>query len=342
MTRRVHGLDLDVAGFSEQGPRAENQDAFSVDALATDGFVAVADGMGGERSGRLAADTALQALLDAAPIASVEAARRAVRAADQAVAGVAAGAPSEHEGMGCAIALLALAGAPGEGPLWIGAHVGDVRIVSRSPDGAVRLETRDHTPAFQRWEAGEVGLDEVPDTPGANRLQRAVGRGGSADAVWLPARPGWAWAIISDGVTKAMRLDELGEALSAPAAEEACERIRRKVLERGPDDNFTAVVVRAAGSSTASTPVPAEPRRDAVMPPRRSPLVVALGMLTILALLAAGLALWETRRGTQEREAQARQLEQLRLDLDSIRAVVDGIEDPFGPAAPGEPTPVLP
>jgi serine/threonine protein phosphatase PrpC len=341
MNVRTQGLDLDVAGFSEQGPRSENQDAFSADVLESAGLVAVADGMGGERGGRLAADTALRSLLDAAPLRSLEAARRAVRAADQAVAEAAAESPGDREGMGCALAVLALTEQPGDGPLWIGAHVGDVRIVSRSPDGAIRLETRDHTPAFQRWEAGEIGLEEVPDTPGANRLQRAVGRGGSADAIWMPAGPGWSWALVSDGVTKAMRLDELGRAMAAPSAAEACERIRRKVEERGPDDNFTAVVVRAADPDSGAVP-PAPPRRDSVPPPRRSPLIVATGLLTALALLAAGLALWEIRRVGAEREAQGRQLELLRGELDSIRAVVERIEDPFGPAAPADTPQVSP
>ena len=59
---RAYGMVFDVAGASAQGPRAENQDAFEVDAFAARGLVAVADGMGGERAGRLAADTALRAL----------------------------------------------------------------------------------------------------------------------------------------------------------------------------------------------------------------------------------------------------------------------------------------
>ena len=49
----VHGLRFEIAAMSEQGPRSENQDAFSTDHFADMGIVAVADGMGGERSGRL-------------------------------------------------------------------------------------------------------------------------------------------------------------------------------------------------------------------------------------------------------------------------------------------------
>ncbi len=67
---RLHGLAFDVAAMSEQGPRAENQDAFAVEEFESTGILAVADGMGGERGGRLAADTALHSLLAAAPLRS--------------------------------------------------------------------------------------------------------------------------------------------------------------------------------------------------------------------------------------------------------------------------------
>lgn len=66
----LHGLLFDVAGASAQGPRKENQDAYSVDAFTSRGFVAVADGMGGERAGRLAADTALGTLTGGGEIRS--------------------------------------------------------------------------------------------------------------------------------------------------------------------------------------------------------------------------------------------------------------------------------
>ncbi len=345
---RVHGLEFDVAALSEQGPRSENQDSFSADAFAETGLLAVADGMGGERGGRLAAETALRTLLDAAPIRNVDEARRAVRASDHAVLEAAEQKPAERGGMGCALALLALAPTRADGPGWVGAHVGDVRILSRAPDGTVRLETRDHTPAFARWEAGKIELDEIPETEGANRLQRAVGRGGEADASWIPARPGWAYLLISDGVTKAMRVDELGDALAAPTAAAACEIIRRKVEERGPDDNFTALVVRVLGGDAASVgafapagadhtaPFPESPPRSsgaAVTPSRRSPAALLASLLAMVALAVAGFALWTA--WTLDRASASEQLRrtQIEAEIDSLRIRLVRIEEPFGPAA---------
>jgi serine/threonine protein phosphatase PrpC len=343
----LHGLGFDVAAFSEQGPRTENQDAFSIERFRETGLVAVADGMGGERGGRYAADTALAAVLGAAPIRSLDDARRAARAADLAVVRAAEADPAAHGGMGCALALLSLVQTRGDGPGWVGAHVGDVRILSRSPDGTVRLETRDHTPAYARWEAGEVELDEVPETPGANRLQRAVGRGGEADAVWLPARAGWAYLLISDGVTKAMRIDELGAAMAAPTAAAACELIRRKVAERGPDDNYTAVVVRIEGSAPAHDDTATHEMMNrsplSTAAPERRGWHITLLVLALLAIAGAAFAYWtalDARSQASAAVVEKARVDSLRVQLDSLQARIQRTNEPFAPgtsspAAPG-------
>jgi len=331
----LYGIPLEVAGFTEQGPRRENQDAYTLDAFEEAGVLVLADGMGGEKSGRVAADAALRAILGSAPLRSLDDARRAVREADRTVAAMSEAEPDAHGGMGCALGLLALTDG-GDGPGWIAAHVGDVRILSRSPDGLLRLETRDHTPAFARWEAGEISLDEIPDTAGANRLQRAVGRGGEADVSWLPARPGWSWLIISDGIYKALRLDELAAAMALPTAAETCEAIRRKVIERGADDNFTAVHVRALGG-----PVNPVPDSNLTVPmtssagagrtrSARSAFALLLG---IAALALAGLAYLTATRAADGAAARS-ELDSLRVEVDTLRAIVETLQDPFGPSEP--------
>jgi PPM family protein phosphatase len=352
---RLHGLLFDVAGMSGQGPRAENQDAFAVDTFPSLGIVAVADGMGGERAGRMAADTALQAVAAGGPIRSVDAARYAVRAADEAVARAAGESPADREGMGCALALLGLVADRAGEVGFVAANVGDVRVLSRSPDGMVRLETRDHTPAFALFEAGDIALDEVPDSPGANKLQRAVGRGGEADARWIPVRAGWTYLLVSDGVTKAMRLDELGQAMTLFPAGRVCEAVTAKVEERGPDDNFTVVAVRVLkdddGTTTqeaptlpraAAAPLPprpsaassdgragasTHPTRGPFNPPetvrdsRRSPLGAIATVLAVLALAVAGFAAY-TAMDARDAAASRDEVARLRGQVDSLRALL--------------------
>jgi serine/threonine protein phosphatase PrpC len=338
---RLHGLVFDAAGTSAQGPRSENQDAFVVDAFAQGGLIAVADGMGGERAGRVAADTAIATLTAQAPLRSLDAARYAMRAADEAVARAAQESPDDRGGMGCALALLSLSQDRSGEVGWVGANVGDVRVLSRSPDGTVRLETRDHTPAFARWEAGEIALDEIPDTPGANRLQRAVGRGGEADAVWIPARAGWTYLLLSDGVTKAMRLDELGQAMALDDPAASCQAIASKVEERGPDDNYTVVAVRvrrdgADDFATQENPRPAAvaaPRaaqaRGPLNPPdsvttrsRTSPLAPLAALLAVAALALAGYALMTALGARRIADQGAGEARAARTSVDSMRSAL--------------------
>jgi len=343
---RAYGLVFDVAGASGQGPRPENQDAFTVTRFPQLGLVAVADGMGGQRAGRMAAETALEAIAAAGPIRSLDAARYAVRSADEAVSRT-AGADPEREGMGCALSVMALTQDRAGHVGWLVASVGDVRVISRSSDGTVRLETRDHTPAFARWEAGEIPLDEVPDSPGANRLMRAVGHGGEADTTWIPAKPGWSYLLHSDGVTKTMRLDELGEAMALPSAAAACEAISRKVEERGPDDNYTAVVVRVlpddgsaaladatlpspGAAAAASAPGRRAAHEETVVARRgtlntdddvithRSPLGPIAAALAVLALGVGGYA---ALTGSQARGDAA----DARADVAALRTHVDSL-----------------
>jgi PPM family protein phosphatase len=344
-TIEVQGLTFEIAGISEQGPRSENQDAYTIDRFASTGIIAVADGMGGERSGRLAADTALDAVLNAGPIRSLDDVRRAVRNADATVVRSAGSNPNERGGMGCALGVMAFVRSDGDGMGWIGAHVGDVRIMSRSPDGVLRLETRDHTPAYSKWEAGEITLDEIPDTAGANRLQRAVGRGGEADATWLPARPGWSWLLVSDGIYKSVRLDELSRLIDSDSATEALEAIRKKVEERGPEDNYTAVLIRALGGPTpnrASLPVfddrtmeqPSNTSRGTTA--RSGTGLVAL-LLALLALGAAGFALWMAWQTREEAARSTVEMQRLQLQFDSMQtqAQADTMARLFSPTSPG-------
>ncbi|HSU17061.1 PP2C family protein-serine/threonine phosphatase [Longimicrobium sp.] len=346
---RAYGLVFDVAGASAQGPRQENQDAFTVTRFPQLGLVAVADGMGGQRAGRVAAETAIEAVTGAGPIRSLDAARYAIRSADDAVARTAGGDPAKLEGMGAALTVMALTQDRAGGVGWLVANVGDVRVISRSPDGVVRLETRDHTPAFARWEAGEIALDEIPDSPGANRLQRAVGHGGEADTTWIPVRAGWTFLVHSDGVTKAMRLDELGAAMAMSSSAAACEAIERKVEERGPDDNYTAVVVRvladdgaaAPGDATLPSPGPApqaappsrraaedtrlvtETRRGPFNPPddvnsRRSPLGALGAGLAVLALALGGYGLFTGMQARDDATAARAETAALQARIDSL------------------------
>ena len=333
VTVRAGGLTFDLAGFSEKGPREENQDVLTMSDFPRTGIVAIADGMGGERGGRVAAETALAALLDAGPVRSLSEAEEALRRADLAVTDRAAADQDRYGGMGCALAFLSFSCRAGDGPLWICGHVGDVRVISRSPDGTVRLETRDHSVSFARWEAGEITLEEVARGEGSNRLRRSIGRGGEPDVAWIPVRPGWRYAIVSDGVSRAVGLGMIGEILARRSATAAIESLRERVHARGADDNFTAVVIRVGGAPLGADGRPIERRRaprhaHAVPLGARATLASALSAVALVASL--GLAAW-TRTARVEADSRLRQVQR---QLELVRRAVEAASDSGTTRAP--------
>jgi serine/threonine protein phosphatase PrpC len=336
-TVELHGLRFEIGGVSEQGPRSENQDAFSTGEFARTGIVAVADGMGGELGGRMAADLALRVLEEHGPIRSFDEARRAVRAADATIARTAEQNPGEHGGMGCALGVLALTANHGDGINWIAAHVGDVRILSRPRTGRCGWR-RATTPPPSR--AGRPARSRSTSSPTPRAPTACSARSAAAARRtwrWLPARPGWSWLLVSDGIYKAMRLDELQRAMEAPTAADACEVIRRKVEERGPDDNYTAVLIRALADGRPAAA--AAPRRAEMSNPQpvksrgpRTGWLAALSILVLAALALAGLAFWSAREAGLA-AAERTEIERLRSEVDSLRIQVQELREPFGPSA---------
>jgi hypothetical protein len=187
-------------------------------------------------------------------------------------------------------------------------------------------------------------------------------------------RAGWTYLLVSDGITKAMRLDELGEAMVVGDASTACEAIARKVEERGPDDNYTAVAVRVLpdggavdDSLTQESPRPAAvaapaaaaaaPARGPFNPPdsvtrtRTSPLAGIALVLSLLALALGGYALMTALNArkaaddsvarvetlsTQAAPPAATPVDSLRLDSAGAAAQTPNVQSPApaGPPAP--------
>jgi hypothetical protein len=165
-------------------------------------------------------------------------------------------------------------------------------------------------------------------------------------------RAGWTYLLVSDGVTKAMRLDELGHAMALPSSESICQSITRKVEERGPDDNYTAVAVRVldGGGGDATMPAPSRPSastasaasastasgasdnapRNLFNPPAETDLNgprrpsrsggIAALLIALLALGLAAYAAWAARQPTGGDPVLAAQVDSLRNEVANLRA----------------------
>jgi len=217
---------------TSRGKRPDNQDfaACCRDPSRRRGFVAaVADGLGGHKGGREAAETVVRAFLDgyfgAAPrLSALQAASRSIEAANDWIASIGRRDPQLAH---MATTFTALLLSEGEGRIL---HVGDSRAYRLS---AGRLEqlTLDHVVDF-----GEPML----------RLRRAIGFDARVrvDHVALDLTPGDRLLLCTDGLHGVLPAKKIAALLAGAASPlQAAKDLRDAALAAGGADNVTAVVI---------------------------------------------------------------------------------------------------
>lgn len=230
--------EFHVGTASVRGSRSENQDALL--SVPECGLFAVADGVGGQAGGALAARLAISALGERA---------REGRLTDDLLADleldfllakdrVAACARGEYRGMATTLIAARI-----DGPAAIVAHVGDSRAYLLQHGQRMHQVTRDHSLA-NKWRIA-VG-DEVP-VP--DRVARTLTRAISRDYDPMPEisavelTRGDALLLCSDGVSGPLSDSTMARLLTLPA-DDAATALVEAALAAGGSDNATAVVLQ--------------------------------------------------------------------------------------------------
>lgn len=232
-------LTLFSVGTSHVGRRPRNEDHYARrDDL---GLYVVADGVGGLSHGDVASRAAVGAVVehveatvrgDALPASQTPlpgglVLRAAMRRAQQAV--LAARSP----GRGDLATTLAAVHVVGH-DVHV-AHVGDSRVYRlRGLD--FEALTHDHATPFDTASVGARGVRRALGTADAH-----------PDLTVVPAAPGDVFLLTTDGLTDALRVNELAHVLHSEALEDAPYVLVRAALERGARDNLTAVTVAVVG-----------------------------------------------------------------------------------------------
>lgn len=229
-------LVTDIGSCSLTGPRARNEDycgiATPVGAeLAGKGVLAaVADGLGGHANGREASESMVRGLLAdyyATPDTwgVTQSLDRVLSTLNRWLLGYAAKRP-ENLGMATTLSALVL-----RGRRYVTAHVGDSRIYLLR-DGELKRLTDDHVwdhPELRHVLRRALGLDQY--------LAVDYGEG--------DLREGDCFLLVSDGVWGVLDDATLNQELQAErSAETAAGTLVARALNRGGQDNATAVVVR--------------------------------------------------------------------------------------------------
>ncbi len=228
--------------------RESNQDCF---ALSVDGAIpvwaVVCDGMGGANGGYYASSTAsgvfshgLDVSFDSLKSKQIEnILSEAVRSANEVVYKTSCEQP-ELSGMGTTlVAALVM----GETAYIV--HVGDSRAY-HIHNGKIKRVTTDHSVVQQLVELGQITEEEAKFHPEKNMITRAVGVkddvSPETDVVKLHKTS--AILLCSDGLSNLVEQEEMLEIIENNEHEDAVEKLISLALERGGNDNITAVIIK--------------------------------------------------------------------------------------------------
>lgn len=239
-------MDLKAGYVCDRGlnpKRPVNQDRYL--AIPQRGLFAVFDGVGGQRAGEVASQTAAETIEEALTHnstdgSSVELIRNAINFANRDVFELAESDPA-YKTMATTVALIHI-----DGSQVTVAHVGDSRVY-RLQDGRFSRETVDHTDLNDDIRAGRIAREQAAELASRNVINRALGVEGGVEAEIksIRAGDGARFLLCSDGIYRHMSDEEIARVLAEHKdPQRAADELKRIVHQRGADDNLTAVVVQ--------------------------------------------------------------------------------------------------
>jgi serine/threonine protein phosphatase PrpC len=246
MAERISGVKASAGFASETGPRERNEDfagaVFGPELPQPRGDVvaAIADGVGGAKGGRVAAEMAVRGFLDGfcdLP-ETMEVRRAGARILNSLNAWLYAQGQRDGKlaGMGCTFTALVLRGRVAHV-----LHVGDTRVYRLRADRLTCLTT-----------------DHVREGTGdrSNVLTRALGVGTEVplDYTTQPLARHDRFLLCSDGVHAFLPVDAIADILRERSASEvSAQAVVKAALESGSTDNCTALVVDVVDLPTAAS-----------------------------------------------------------------------------------------
>ena len=267
-------LQVEYAALTDVGrKRTHNEDSFKV--APDEGLYLVADGMGGHNAGEVASamavDVVSQFFADARdePVVSWPYKQARGERFDADTLGIAvqyanlriyesSRESADRRGMGTTL----VGALVRQGAAWV-AHVGDSRGYMVRATGAIEPLTIDHSLLEEyRRTRPDLTDEQLKKFPYKNVITRAVGVAPQLnyDVVSGQLKDGDQFLLCSDGLTGHVDDAEIRDILMTHSPQAACDRLIELTLERGANDNVTAVVMRCAvktlvvGSTSTATP----------------------------------------------------------------------------------------
>ncbi|MCG8635993.1 MAG: protein phosphatase 2C domain-containing protein [Desulfobacterales bacterium] len=236
-----------VWGETHRGQvRPENQDRFLIRKIRQGHILAVADGVGGNGGGAVAARAVISAVrdFDFSGTDLERELRLALGKGEKKIREKSAGQP-DLAGMGTTLTLAAVT----EGPIrWI--HVGDTRLY-RLSGGKLTQVTTDHTFIQDLIDDGVLSPEQAGKHPLRNVLERCVGMDGTRpDSGRFHAGEDDGFLLCSDGLTRHLSNREIASCLekglaAGSGAKALVRELMAAALAGGGEDNITVVLYLA-------------------------------------------------------------------------------------------------
>lgn len=278
-----------MAGLTDVGRRRDhNEDAWGHDFAGEPGdpkgsIFAVSDGVGGQASGELASQRAIETLLEAyrsteggiteAMTVGFEEANRKVILEGQ------EDAPDDqsHRRRACTLVAAVISG----DKLTV-AHVGDSRAYLIR-NGQIRQITVDHTLAMEWVRQGRMSVEDAVKTPQNNVITRAIGRDSDLGLEFFPVETletGDRVLLCSDGLTKHVEMPEIAGMVDDDPSQ-AVQKLIDLANSRGGTDNITVVLIKYLGKAATAATMPmsvvANPPPRPSGPPAKTAKLPAIG-----------------------------------------------------------------
>jgi protein phosphatase len=272
-TRRPH---LSVATFSHAGLSGkQNEDRYAVTSYGgAPGkpvlFAVVSDGIGGHRAGEVAAELAVNYIVEEVSESDggnpPEIMEAAIHSASQAIASRSA-SRAEQAGMGATCACIWV-----DGDRLFTAHVGDSRIYLVR-DGRIQRLTVDHTWVQEAIEKSIITREQARDHPNVHVLRRHLGSVELPEVDFhlhlneheddqqarmnqgLQLKPADILLACTDGLTDLVWDDEILRLITTRnSLKSAAEDLVARANERGGHDNITVILIGVPSTGIAGAP----------------------------------------------------------------------------------------
>lgn len=235
--------------------RSENEDSFVVEPEA--GLFLVADGIGGHRGGRLAADIVaedlpvmvenrLGELRSTRPAPVKRLLKRTISEQNRQLV-MEGTSETGYKGMGATLVLALLK----NGRAYV-ANLGDSRMYLYR-QGRLRQFSKDHSVVFELVSQGKLKPEEAENHAAANQITHYVGMEAeqvSPHVRSFALKKGDRLLLCTDGLTGAVDDEQIAAILESQTdCEAACETLVSAANAAGGHDNITVVVVEWLGRS---------------------------------------------------------------------------------------------